>query len=67
VDVLTALARWHDAGGVWRVIGGIGDDPDGWATVSLCRCDGGEEADRLRTDDPLALAYLREHPSSDEL
>jgi hypothetical protein len=68
MDALAALRRWHDAGGVWRVTGTDRPDaPDGTVTVSLCRCDGGEEVDRLRTADPHAVAYLLAHRTSEEL
>jgi hypothetical protein len=60
---LAALQRWSDAGGVWRVVGRTPST----ATVSLCRCDGGEEVDRLRTADPHAVAYLLAHRTSEEL
>src|SRR5690349_18195566 len=36
-ELLVALRRWQDAGGVWRVV----DRRDGAVTVALCRCDGG--------------------------
>lgn len=34
------------------------------ATVSMCRCDGGEEVQRLTTEDPELVAWLTEHPES---
>lgn len=51
---LTRLRRWEDAGGTWHV---LARRPDG-VVLSLCRCDGGEEADRFATADPTVLAYL---------
>jgi hypothetical protein len=60
---LAALQRWSDAGGVWRVVGRTPST----ATVSLCRCDGGEEVDRLTTDHPDAVAYLDRYPASEEV
>jgi hypothetical protein len=62
MDALETLRRWQEAGGVWRVVGRGGDQ----VTVSLCRCDGGEEVDRLRTADPHAVAYLLEHPAGED-
>jgi hypothetical protein len=54
------LQRWADFGGVWRVVA----SDDRAATVSLRRCDGGEEVQRLTTQDPDLVAWLTEHPES---
>ena len=54
MSALGDLLRWENAGGTWRV---LHRDSDG-VTVSLCRCDGGEEADRFATADRHVLAYL---------
>ncbi|WP_114906084.1 hypothetical protein [Ornithinimicrobium murale] len=54
------LERWAEFGGVWRVVAA----DDGAATVSMCRCDGGEEVQRLTTVDPELLTWLAEHPVS---
>lgn len=54
------LQRWEDFGGVWRVLATDGHA----ATVSLCRCDGGEEVQRLTTEEPDLVAWLAEHPES---
>ena len=43
---LERLLRWEGAGGTWRILAEL----DGSVMVSLCRCDGGEEADRFTTD-----------------
>lgn len=56
-DPVAILRRWEDAGGVWRVATRQGDR----VTVALCRCDGGEEADRLTSADPDLLAYVERH------
>jgi hypothetical protein len=55
-----ALERWETFGGVWRVL--ALDDRS--AMVSMCRCDGGEEVQRLTTHDPDLVAYLADHPES---
>lgn len=60
-DPLAALERWESFGGVWRVLA----SDDRAATVSLCRCDGGEEVERLTVRDGAARAYLAAHPSSE--
>lgn len=54
------LERWESFGGVWRVLA----LDDHAATVSLCRCDGGEEAQRLTTTEPELVAWLADHPES---
>ena len=41
------LRRWEDFGGVWRVAYRDGSV----VTLSLCRCDGGEEVERLTFED----------------
>lgn len=55
------LRRWHDSGGDWVVVSG-GES----VTISLRRCDGGEEVDRIVSSDPSLLLLLagstsREH------
>lgn len=55
------LERWTDFGGVWRVLA----SDDHAATVSMCRCDGGEEVQRLTTQDPDLVAWLAQHPESE--
>lgn len=60
---LDRLRRWEKMGAVWRVVTRSG----GRATVALCRCDGGEEADRFTTADPAALAHIGPRASSEEL
>lgn len=60
-DDLARLRRWEDAGGTWQVLARRPDQ----VIVSLCRCDGGEEADRFGTTDPQVLAYLAGRDRSD--
>jgi len=38
---------------------------EGWVTVSLCRCDGGEELQRLTSTNPELLEWLADKTSSD--
>jgi hypothetical protein len=70
-DGIERLRRWEDAGGTWRVLHGRGDDGAGGGEdgpgplVSLCRCDGGEEVERLRLSGAEA-AYVRLRPSSED-
>lgn len=54
------LERWAEFGGVWRVVA----SDEQAATVSLCRCDGGEEVQRLTTQEPDLVAWLAHHPES---
>ena len=35
-------------------------------TVALCRCDGGEEADRFHSDSPDLIVYVGERASSED-
>jgi hypothetical protein len=58
---LARLPRGTAGGGP----GGVGARRPEEAIVSLCRCDGGEEADRFATTDPRALDYLAARDSSD--
>jgi hypothetical protein len=53
-DPVAALRRWEDFGAVWRVTARTATT----VTVSLCRCDDGEEVERFTSDDPGLLAYL---------
>jgi hypothetical protein len=53
------LEAWEDAGAAWRVAE-LGRDR---ALVLMCACTG-EEVERLESDDPALLAYLRRRPSS---
>jgi hypothetical protein len=68
-DGIDRLRRWEDAGGTWRLLhgrsGGDAAGEDG-ALVSLCRCDGGEEVERVRLTGSAAAAYLRARPSSED-
>ncbi|WP_141014197.1 hypothetical protein [Nocardioides sambongensis] len=53
--LLEAVARWEVAGGTWR----LSPTGPGAADVVLCRCDGGEEVERLACTDPGTLTRLR--------
>lgn len=61
-DPLGDLLRWEEAGGSWRVLTRGGGD----VTVSLCRCDGGEEVDRIVSADPELAVYVTARPSSED-
>ena len=49
------LERWEEHGAVWRVVS-VGDEH---AVVDLCTCTG-EPVDRLESDDPELIRFLRE-------
>lgn len=59
---IKALHRWTEFGGVWRVVDRRPDE----VTVSLCRCDEGEEVQRFSSGDPELLAFLADRESSAE-
>jgi hypothetical protein len=61
-DLVPILTRWQDAGGIWRVVARSGDE----VTVALCRCDGGEEVDRLSTGDVGTLRFLANRSDSED-
>jgi len=51
VDILT---RWESFGGTWEVV----SSSSGELTLSLRRCDGGEEASRLTSSSPQLRRYV---------
>ncbi len=55
------LLRWEDAGGTWQVTALSASH----ASVSLCRCDGGEEVERFTSSEPELVAFLAGRSSSD--
>ena len=59
---LDDLQRWEDSGAGWRVVHRGTES----VTVSLLRCDGGEEVDRFVTDDPAILAHIAGRTSSEQ-
>ena len=62
---LDQLLRWESSGGTWRV---VGRTPPVVSTlvISLCRCDGGEEMDRLTTGESTVLAYVGRRETSED-
>jgi hypothetical protein len=59
-DLVAVLRRWEESGATWRVL----LRRRGEVTVALCRCDDGEEVDRLTSADPELTAYLAGRSSS---
>lgn len=55
------LQRWQQFGGTWHVT----SQAAGSITISLCRCDGGEEVQRLTSINPALLAWLAGRTSSE--
>ena len=77
---LDRLLRWEDAGGTWRVLarsprsgtstqgvdlGGAGSTVA--LTIALCRCDGGEEADRFTTSAPAVIEHVADRETSEDV
>lgn len=61
-DPVAVLRDWADSGAQWIVIGRRG----ALVTVGLYRCDGGEEVDRITSDDPRLLEFLDGRDASGE-
>jgi hypothetical protein len=61
-DLLTALRRWEDSGGTWRVVVRVPDR----LVVELLTCDAGEVMGRLVATPPDAAsaAYVAENDPS---
>jgi hypothetical protein len=55
------LRRWEAMGAVWRVTARTSS----LVTVSLLRCDGGEEVERVVSDDPGLIAFIADRSASD--
>ncbi len=56
---IDALTRWEDNGAMWRAIE-LSDDR---AVVELCTCYG-EPVDRLESDAPELIEFVRSHPGA---
>ncbi|WP_067657765.1 hypothetical protein [Nocardia harenae] len=61
-DLVAILRRWTGSGGTWRVVAGNA----GAITVALLPCTGGEEVDRLVSDDPALRAYIGGRAGSED-
>jgi hypothetical protein len=61
-SALETLRRWETAGGHWQVLSSR--SPAG-LIVALLRCDGGEEAHRITSDDPALAAYIGDRETSE--
>jgi hypothetical protein len=59
---IQVLERWQKFGATWRVV----SRGEGWVTLSLRRCDGGEELQRLTSTIPELLVWLGNRTSSEE-
>ncbi|QGN35436.1 hypothetical protein GJV80_07440 [Microlunatus sp. Gsoil 973] len=59
---LQRLVRWQDSGATWRVL----SDRKGTVSIALCRCDDeSEEVDRLISDAPDLLDFVRTRQTGD--
>jgi hypothetical protein len=55
-DPVVVLERWETFGGTWRVVARA----ETGVTISMRRCDGGEQVQELTSRDPHLLAWLGE-------
>lgn len=62
VTDLETLQRWEDSGGTWVVVARAADS----VTISLRRCDGGEEADLLVSREPGVLTLTQQRHTSED-
>lgn len=60
VDVVKALVRWSDSGGIWRVVA----KNSSAVTLTLLTCDGGEEMQQIHSCDPKVVAWIGNRSSS---
>ena len=51
---LDALRRWEDAGGQWHLVA----HNESSVRIALCRCDGGEEVQRITSREPALMRYV---------
>ena len=56
------LRRWEDSGAHWQVLGRTANG----LTIALLRCDGGEEAGRIVSDDPALLDFIGSRDRSED-
>lgn len=61
MEEIDKLNRWTSSGAHWRVLHRAADA----VTISLITCTGGEEAERLTSNDPDLLAWLGDRRASD--
>ncbi|MCE4267570.1 hypothetical protein [Rhodococcus globerulus] len=61
-NAVETLSRWSDSGAMWRVLRRTPTS----ITVSMCRCDGGEEMERLTSTDPELLAWIGKRQTSND-
>ena len=59
-DPVELLRRWEAFGATWEVVHTTPDQ----VTISLCRCDGGEEVERLVSSDPELRTYVESRPAT---
>jgi hypothetical protein len=54
---IAELEDWEQSGATWRPV----ELSEGHAVVDLCTCSG-ERMERVESDDPELIAFLRAHP-----
>lgn len=57
---ITELEDWARSGAMWRAV----ELTEGHAVVDLCACTG-ELMERVQSDDPELIAFVRAHPDDD--
>jgi hypothetical protein len=62
VDRVADLQRWQDSGAHWRVLTRTADS----LTITLLRCDGGEEVDRFTSTDARLRDFVGARTSSED-
>jgi hypothetical protein len=61
MNPIETVQRWEQFGATWRVVA----ETPGTVTISFCRCDGGEEVQRLTSSDPDLLSWLAGRTSNE--
>ena len=56
-DPRGVIERWETFGGTWRIVED-GHADAGGVTVALCRCDAGEEVERVTSTDTTLWTWL---------
>ncbi|MFI7000782.1 hypothetical protein [Nocardia sp. NPDC050175] len=56
------LQRWQASGAIWRILSRTPDH----VTIALYECTGGQEVDRLTSNDPALLRFVGDRFSSED-
>ena len=58
-DLRDVIERWETFGGTWRIVEDGSAGAGRAVTVALCRCDGGEDVERVASTDATARRWLQ--------